>query len=181
MDSQTKREVDVKQSWEDYEKAAEKGPLEVFFKGLLPFVLIIAALGAVLGGLGMIFGWCGETARVGQQEFGPKAMLEKYSWFKDAAAQLEKKKADVEVYEGRVRRMEETYRETPRTQWPREDREQYNVWQSEVAGVKASYNTLAAEYNANMAKFNWRFANQGELPPGADAPLPREFKPYVTK
>jgi len=32
-----------------------------------------------------------------------------------------------------------------------------------------------------MAKFNWAFANVGELPKGADRPLPREFKPYETK
>ncbi len=74
--------------------------------------------------------------------------------------------------------MSEGYVELPRNKWPREDREQYNLWQSEVAGIKASYNTLAAEYNAQMSKMNWRFTNVGELPKGAETPLPREFKPY---
>ena len=61
------------------------------------------------------------------------------------------------------------------------DREQMYVWMSEVAGIKANYNQLAAEYNANMAKFNWAFANKGQLPIGAEVPLPREFKPYTTQ
>jgi len=71
------------------------------------------------------------------------------------------------------------YGSAARKEWAREDREQFNVWSSEVAGVKASYNSLAAEYNAQMAKMNWRFTNVGMLPQGATQPLPREYKPYV--
>lgn len=141
----------------------------------------ILALVIFIGLIGYAFGWFSEAGKVVQEEFGPRAMLEKYEWFKDAAAQLEKKRADITVYEGRMKAMEETYRNLERHRWPREDREQYNIWASEVAGVKAGYNQLAAEYNAQMAKFNWRFANVGELPEGADTPLPREFKPYVTE
>jgi hypothetical protein len=77
--------------------------------------------------------------------------------------------------------MEESYLGQPRKDWARDDREQYNTWQSEVSGVKAGYNTLAADYNAQMAKFNWSFANAGQLPKGADKPLPREYKPYETE
>ena len=66
-------------------------------------------------------------------------------------------------------------------QWPREDREQFNLWEQEVAGIKASYNMLAADYNAQMAKFNWAFAERGKLPEGATDPLPREYKPYEEK
>lgn len=54
-----------------------------------------------------------------------------------------------------------------------------SIWQAEVAGVKASYNSLAAEYNAQMAKINWRFCNRGQLFKGADEPLPREFALYL--
>jgi len=165
------------QKWEDYERAADRGPMSIAVK----VILAVFAFSVLIGGLGYVAGWFGEAAKVVQDEFGPKAMLEKYEWFKDAAANLEKKQADVAVYEGRIKAMDETYKELPRQKWPREDREQYNVWVSEVAGVKASYNQLAADYNAQMAKFNWAFANVGELPKGADRPLPREFKPYETK
>ena len=163
------------QRWGDYERAAEHGPMAVAVK----VVFGIVVLAALIGGIGLVFGWFGEAAKVAQEEFGPRAMLEKYGWFKDAAAQLEKKQADVAVYAGRMKAMDDTYKNLPRQKWPREDREQYNVWVSEVAGVKASFNSLAAEYNAQMAKFNWRFANVGDLPKGAAEPLPREFKQYV--
>ena len=123
----------------------------------------------------------GETAQVAQEQFGPRAALKKYEWFKDAAAQLEAKRANIEVLNGRLGAMEEGYNHASRSEWAREDREQYNIWMSETAGVKASYNQLAAEYNAQMAKANWRFANAGDLPAGASEPLPREFKPYVTQ
>ena len=164
-------------SWSSYESAAKRGPGAIAVRVILFVVGIVVLISAIGYGLG----WFGEAARVTQEEFGPRAMLEKYEWFKDAAAQLEKKQADITVYNGRMTAMNETYKDLARQKWPREDREQYNVWSSEVAGVKASYNSLAAEYNAQMAKFNWRFANVGELPKGADRPLPREFKPYTTQ
>lgn len=58
--------------------------------------------------------------------------------------------------------------------------EQRNVRDRLAEHNKPSYNSLAADYNSQMAKFNWRFANKGDLPPGATDPLPREFKPYVS-
>ena len=163
--------------WDRYDDAAKRGPSAIFFKvfgALLIFGLIISITGYTLG-------WFGEAAAVAREEFGPRGALGKYEWFKDAAAGLEKKQADIAVYEGRMTAMNETYKSLERHKWPREDREQFNVWSSEVAGVKASYNSLAAEYNAQMVKFNWRFANVGDLPSGADKPLPREFKPYINQ
>jgi hypothetical protein len=163
------------QDWKSYEKAVEKGPMVIAVK----VILAMFVLSALVGILGYAFGWFGEAAKVAQQEFGPEAILKKYEWFKDAAAQLEKKQADITVYESRTKSMNETYKNLSREKWPREDREQFNVWQSEVAGVKASYNQLAADYNSQMAKLNWRFANVGDLPKGAEKPLPREFKEYT--
>lgn len=164
-------------TWQDYGKATERGPMAIAIK----VILAVFALSILVSVIGYGLGWFGEAARVAKEEFGPRAMLEKYEWFKDVATQLEKKQADITVYSGRITAMDETYNDLARQKWPREDREQYNVWSSEVAGVKASYNSLAAEYNAQMAKFSWRFANVGELPKGADKPLPREFKPYTTQ
>ncbi len=165
------------QNWNDYDRAAAKGPLSLAAKVIIGLTLVTA----LVAGIGYVCGWFGEAAKVAQDEFGPQAMLKKYEWFKDAAAQLDKKRADIAVYESRIKAMEASYQGAARQNWAREDREQYNVWQSEIAGVKASYNALAAEYNAAMAKFNWRFANKDDLPPGATEPLPREFKPYVTQ
>lgn len=139
----------------------------------------LVALAATLGVVGFIFGLFGEAAKVAQEQFGPQALLSKYEWFKDASAQLDKKQADIGVYEGRFKRLEAAYAGVPRAKWARDDREQVSVWQSEASGVKASYNQLAAEYNAQMVKFNYRFTNVGDLPRGAGKPLAREYKPYI--
>lgn len=163
--------------WDKYADAAAKGPwcaVRAFFWPIVGLMVVLLALWLVGGALG----WFGEAAQVAREEFGPRAALEKYEWFKDASAMLDKKKADVKVYSSRMAALGEGYEGVPRREWARHDAEQYNVWSSEVAGVKASFNTLAAEYNAQMVKFNWRFANRGDLPQGATEPLPREYKPY---
>lgn len=123
---------------------------------LLPAFLAVASFGALSA--------CDEAAQVAHDELGPKALLKKYEWFKDVAAQLDKKKADIQVYASRMKALDDTYKGVSRLKWPREDREQYNLWTSEVAGVKAGYNSLAAEYNAQVKKVNWKFMNVDGLP-----------------
>ncbi len=166
----------MKQTWESYEAAADKGPVGCAIKGIIG----IAIISAVIGIISYSFGWFSEGAKVIKEEFGPREALRKYEWFKDVAAQLDKKQADMQVYSSRLKSQDDAYVGTPRKDWPRDEREQRSVWEAEVSGVKASYNGLAAEYNAQMAKFNWRFAEAGSLPRGADVPLPREYKPYST-
>lgn len=150
-------------SCDSYERAADRGPMALGVK----IIMLIFAFSIVVGFVGY----------VAKEEFGPRAMLQKYEWFKDAAAQLNKKQADIKVYQSRLSSMKSDYEGTKRKDWDRTDKEQFSLWQTEVAGVTASYNGLAAKYNAQMAKFNWRFANAGDLPQGATEPLPREFKP----
>ena len=148
-------------------------------KIITAFGLLIIGGIVVLSILGFFFGLIGETAKLAKDEFGPKAMLAKYEWFKDAAAQLDKKKADIEVYRKRIDNQDQAYTGKSRWEWPRDEREQRGIWESELAGVTASYNSLAAEYNSNHVKINWAFADIGSLPKGASTPLPREVKPYV--
>jgi hypothetical protein len=104
-------------------------------------------------------------------------MLRKYEWFKDVSAQLDKKKADIVIFESRLASLTSALPES-RTEWDRHDKADYAQMRAELAGVESSFNGLAAEYNAQMAKFNWRFAEAGSLPEGATIPLPREHKPY---
>jgi hypothetical protein len=85
----------------------------------------------------------------------------------------------IEINQKRLAYLEDLYKGVARKDWPRDDREQHGQMHAELVGIKASFNDLAATYNAQMAKFNWRFCNAGDLPRGADKPLPREFKPYV--
>ena len=115
------------------------------------------------------------------QETKVSTLLKKYELFKDKAASLDAKSADIKVYEGRFQNLQDQYKGVARKDWAKDDREQYNQWNAEVAGVKASYNTLASRYNADMAKINYAFCNVGQLPQGATQTLPREYKPYIEK
>lgn len=149
----------MKQSWDDYDKAAEHGPLSMALK----WVILGGIVCGVIAAIGFGFELIGRTAEVAHQEFGAKASLAKYEWFKDAAAQLQKKQADIRVYEGRLHTLTAAYGDEPHSQWDRTDKEAYGLAVTEIAGIKASYNALAAEYNSQSSKFNWKFA-QGDLP-----------------
>lgn len=155
--------------------SAAMGPISII-------VLIVVALGA-LWIVGTVLGFFGEATQVAHEEFNPRAMLDKYEWFKDAAASLDAKKASIDVYQADLDKMVDSYGNTSRKDWSREDKEFYQQRSTDIAGIKASYNKLAADYNAQMAKFNWAFANAGAMPKGLeDRPaLPREYRTYVTK
>jgi len=164
----------MRQTRSDDGDAVAKGRTALFVKG---FVGLLAGI-VLVWILGTSLGWFREAAQVTREEFGPRAMLQKYEWFKDASAQLDKKQADIRVYEARLDALEQAYDGVERVEWDRVDKQQSNLWRAELTGVIASYNGLAAEYNAEMSKFNWRFANAGELPRGATQTLPREYRPY---
>lgn len=135
--------------------------------------VVIILLLIVLSLVGRACTWTSGALDTAQQEVSAKELLRKYQWFKDASAQLDKKISDVKVYDKRVKIIEG--KKNP----IRADQEQLYIWMSEVAGIKASYNSLAAEYNAQMSKINWAFTNVGQLPAGATTPLQREYKPYI--
>lgn len=167
----------MRQRWDDYERAGDYGPLALVMKVLVFVVMVSAAI----WGISQFFRAADDAANVAHEQFGAHALLQKYEWFKDASAALDKKQADIAVYQNRLTTLIKDNAGLPRSKWAREDREQSNIWQSELAGVRASYNELAAQYNAEMSKFNWRFANAGQLPEGATKVLPREYKPYETE
>jgi len=96
-----------------------------------------------------------ETTKVAKEEFGPRAALVKYEWFKDASAQLDAKLQNLISYKKRITNMEESYSEITRNNWNRTDSDTYNQWLTEYSGISANYNNLAAEYNSNSNKFNW--------------------------
>lgn len=142
----------------------------------LKWLLIV---GALLLGLRIVcapVNYASRVAAVVSGEIDPAVLLQKYMWFKDARAALDAKVATIRVYETRRSRLERQY--GPTTKWPRDVREEWSLQESELSGVVASYNTLAADYNAQMAKINWRFTNRGQLPEGATETFPREYAPY---
>lgn len=118
----------------------------------------------------------GSYADVAAEQLNAKNVLKKYEWFKDAAAQLDKKKADISSTETRISELKKEL--GPRSTWQKIDKEQVDMLETERDGIKASYNLLSAQYNANMAKINYRFANAGDVPAGSEA-LPREYREYI--
>ncbi|MDX1987077.1 MAG: hypothetical protein SFV17_10370 [Candidatus Obscuribacter sp.] len=161
-------------NWNNLDPERSKGPVRYGIK-LIVIIFTLACFGGVLS---YTAGWFRDAGQVVQEEFSPSALLKKYEWFKDASAQLDAKKANIDAAQARINAVEDQYKGVPRGQWARTDAEQFNLWQTEVAGLKANYNSLAAQYNAAMVKFNYRFTNVGDLPAGATEPLPRAYKPY---
>lgn len=150
---------------------------------MMKLFLSILGIGIFIIILSSLLGWCNDAVETTTTQFKPSVMLEKYSWFKDASAQLDAKVANLNAYPVRFESMRQSYGadSSNRAKWAREDREQYNIWESEFLGLKQSYNELAATYNAQMAKWNYKFTNRGDMPAGAeyDKVLPKEYKPYL--
>ncbi len=142
-------------------------------------ILVLASL-FLTEGCAVVDAWIGESGSVARQELGPRAALKKYEWFKDASAQLDKKKGDIEVQSASLKELEKAYAGKLRSEWTRDDRAEHNQLKAELNGLKASFNQLAAEYNSGMAKINYSFANQGKLPEGASVTLRREYKTYIS-
>lgn len=157
------------QNWDDYDRAAAKGPFSIAVK----VILGIFALGALIGVLGYGFGWFSEAAQVAKEELGPRALLKKYSWFKDTAQQLQAKKANIDTAETDLGAVKAEWANVPATQVPRDVRESWEQRRAELRGLKANFNQLAAEYNANVRKVNWSAMNTENLP--------AEFTEYVVQ
>lgn len=153
--------------WEDYEGAAKHGPLAIAWKAgivLFAFVVVMAIVGTV-------FHWCGEGAQVARDEFGPKAMLAKYEWFKEQAAAIKKMDKDVALFESRVSSLDEQYKSygSDHAKWPLDVRIQYNhareMGRDDWTAVVSQRNNLVREYNAAGSKFNWKpFATDPNCP-----------------
>jgi hypothetical protein len=151
-----------------------------FAKGAAAILVAMVALMFVVGGC-FIAGCIGKTANVLEKQVGLEASLKKYEEFKDIAARLDAKKATIEATEVRLAKFEQGMAVVPRHKWSRTQEAEYALLNQELLGMKASYNGLAADYNSRMAKVNYSFANVGELPKGADRPLPREYRSYENK
>jgi len=162
-------------SWDKVEQTVEKGPLGAA-KMLFLGVILLMVVGAGVSFFGGILGWFGEAQQVAREEFGPRAMLQKYEWFKNAAASLDAKKKNISVLQSRLA----VFEKMGYTNLDRTDKENYQIWTQEVAGAKMSYNNLAADWNSQISKFNWK-PFVGDLPAGAEQTLSTEYAPYETE
>lgn len=130
----------------------------VIVLGLCCLALVAVPVTCVVGGVGW---FAGEAVGVARDEFGPRAAVRKYEWFKDAWAQLQAREANIKERKSQLAALEASYADTPRGQWPREDRQTWAQISAEISGMVAAYNDLAAEYNANRSKATFSFAERG--------------------
>lgn len=145
--------------------------MKYFVIGLgVMFLLLILMVGC---GILNTAGWfAGRAVDVAKQQLDPAELLRKYELFKDESAQLDAKLASIHLKQHQV----DALKKLP---LDRTSREQLMIWEQELGGMEYSFNGLAADYNAQMAKINYAFTNIGSLPAGASTPLPREYKPYI--
>lgn len=113
---------------------------------------------------------CKDTSRTIQKEYAPSALLKKYEYFKDLSAAIDEKDANIQIYRSEL---------TSYKVVDKDDKFYYEQRKSELFGIISIRNSLAATYNSQMSKFNWRFTNKGDLPASNLEPLPREYKPYI--
>lgn len=92
-----------------------RGTLLRWFMWLLGLSLAVWMISGVVG---MFTGAADNAGKVVQKEFYPDVLLRKYEWFKDTSAMLDKKLADLKVYEARDSTMMREYRGVPRRDWP---------------------------------------------------------------
>jgi len=144
---------------------------------ILSIFIVVLFLGGLGFGLKLVMApinFANQAAQVAQQEFNPHAMLKKYEWFKNAASALTAKKHDLSIMSAKLKPL----RAMSRKDMDRQDKQDLAQWEAEVAGVALSYNSLAAEWNSQISKFNWSpFVTA--LPPGAERVLSQKFAPYM--
>lgn len=136
----------------------------------MKYFLLFIGLFLLVSLIGFSCGWFNDGVKTVQKEFAPSALLDKYEKFKDLSAAIDKKRADIDMYQEEIKGLTGTDKDD---KFYREQRK------SELMGIIASHNTLCEQYNSAMSKFNYRFTNKGDLPATNLEVLPREYKPYI--
>ncbi len=127
-------------------------------KVFLAFILLFSF---AFSGCGWIAGWTSNGLSAAHKEFDPSAMLRKYEWFKDQYAQMQQISKRTEDAESRIKRFE-SFNGAP-SKWGWQTHDEYNRLGTVLQGYKDQYNSLAAEYNSQSSKFNWK-KFKGEVP-----------------
>lgn len=154
-------------SWESYETAAEKGPGALILKVLI----LILGLSILVGSVGYGLGWFSDAAQVAKEEFGPKAMRDKYTWFIQQAESIKKMDQDITNFEARLKSIEDKYAKYGKPEnWRPDISTMYNhesqVAKDDVNAVISQRNNLVKEYRAQSKNFLWKnFEKETNRPP----------------
>ena len=144
-------------------------PISTTFMALIVVCMLFLGFKAVGG----VFGWFGGAMNVVQTEMAPQVLQKKYEWFKDTAAILGAKQASIAVNDSRLA----VFAGMSRKEMDRTDKQQQAQIMAETAGIRMAYNNLAAEWNAQISKWNWKLV-VGDLPAGASTTLSKTFAAY---
>ena len=129
-------------------------------------LLVLITLSTIL----MSCTFVSDGVKTANQEYKPSILLKKYEYFKDLSGAIDKKRADIEMYQNEIK----DYQIEDKS-----DKDYIQQRKSELIGIISMHNSLCSEYNTAMSKFNYRFTNKGDLPQTNLDPLPREIKPYI--
>jgi len=119
-----------------------------------------------------------NTSTVQQEEISATDLLATYRWCKETSVQLRDQQITIDSLNSQLTKMRDDHDNAPYIEWASEDQIQYATWQYERARVVDEYNSLAVEYNTQIAEVNFDFADANTLPPGISEPLPRFFRFY---
>lgn len=136
------------------------------------FILYFIGFGIIAIIISFILNMASDTSKVVQNEFSASAMLKKYEHFKNLGSSIQKKRADIEMYREELSSYDIK---------DKDDKFYYEQRKAEAIGIISIHNQLVAEYNSGMSKFNYRFANVGELPQSNLESLPKEYQSFETR
>ncbi len=118
---------------------------------IIVFLVIVAAIVFVIGVY--VLDWFGEATDVAKEEFGPRAALKKYEWFKNKSNSLSAAEKTIRITDGALTDFKESA--GPRDKWTFEDKDEYSRLSTDLRGQKAHFEQLKAEYRAACEKVNW--------------------------
>ncbi len=144
-------------------------------KPILKIVFIVVCLflaGLGIKAAGIVGGFVGGAMDVVQQEFNPQEIQRKYLWFKQSHAALDAKDQNIK----NILAMIDEVSAVPRDQRTEDDTFELRQNRTVLMGMKANFNKMASEYNANVSTWNWGYFDKGEYP--GYKRFQSKFKPY---
>jgi len=137
-------------------------------------VLVIAAVIAILAVMAVKLTGCSEAVDVTREELGPRAMRDKYVWFKQQHERIEKAREDIKTFENSVDKVKDKYAGYgEQKDWPPDVRFQYNSelerGETDLKAMISHHDSMVRDYNAQSKNFLWeKFDREGSLPRNHD-------------
>ena len=144
--------------WNDWERAAERGPMAVVWRVIGCVVLV----SVVLGLIGFFLNPFRQAGRIIDKTIDADNVILNYEWFKQ-------RNQDVMALDAKIDGAQHVIdnfatQAGPRKDWKRDDREEYARLSSIHQGLMQQRNDLAAEYNARTQMQNRSLFKTSDLP-----------------